>query len=266
MLQIKNPHSRDCLISFDPEPHVYYYKNDKSFHSSVTSFVKEFFSKFDDKQDSIIDKLIKKNYDNKQSIYYQKTVKEIKDMWNNNKNEAAKLGTKLHYCIEQFYNDNYNTIEESVTNTKEWEYFKNFQTNNKHLEAYRTEWEVFDEELDIAGSIDMVFKEDDKYHIYDWKRSKEIKTKGFGNDFGKEPIEHIQNANYWHYSLQLNMYKYILEKNYGIKIDEMHIIVFHPNFENYIDYQLPDLSSEIMSLVESRKRIFLQMQHAQSTL
>jgi ATP-dependent exoDNAse (exonuclease V) beta subunit len=37
---------------------------------------------------------------------------------------------------------------------------------------------IYDKFFQIAGSIDMVFqREDGKYEIFDWKRSKEIKLK-----------------------------------------------------------------------------------------
>ena len=33
---------------------------------------------------------------------------------------------------------------------------KNFTTNS-HLKPYRTEWMIYDKELKLAGSIDMIF-------------------------------------------------------------------------------------------------------------
>ena len=265
MLKTFNAHPRDLLISFDSEPHLYYYKNNKAFHSSVTTFVKEHFPKFDTKKNDIVENLVKKNFENSKSKYYKMNAQQIKDLWSKEGLEAANAGTKLHYNIEQFYNEAH--INEEVKNTKEWEYFENFLQTNKHLIAYRTEWEIYDTELDLAGSIDMVFKDtENKFHIYDWKRSKEIKFNAFNNESGNEPLSHIQNSNYWHYALQLNIYKYILEKHYNINIETMHIVVFHHNFNNYMDYTLPDLSSDVETLVESRKRIFLQIQQEQSGL
>ena len=62
----------------------------------------------------------------------------------------------------------------------EFNYFRNFERDfrekNPGVEAYRTEWMVYYEELKLSGSIDMVFYDTVKceYLIYDWKRSKEI--------------------------------------------------------------------------------------------
>lgn len=265
MLKTINAHPRDLLITFDSEPHLYYYNKSKVFHSSVTTFVKEHFPKFDSKKNDVVDNIVKKNFENVKSKYYKMNAQQIKDLWSKEGLEAANAGTKLHYNIEQFYNESH--VNEDITKTKEWDFFQNFVKANKHLSAYRTEWEVYDTEIDLAGSIDMIFKDNEgKYHIYDWKRSKEIKFSAFNNETGYQPLTHIQNSNYWHYALQLSIYKYILEKHYNINIETMHIVVFHPNFENYMDYHLPDLSCDVETLVESRKRIFLQMQQEQSGL
>ena len=61
----------------------------------------------------------------------------------------------------------------------EYEFFQNFVKDHPHLEAYRTEWCVYDEDLKIAGSIDMVFKDtrNGEFYIYDWKRTKKYHMK-----------------------------------------------------------------------------------------
>ena len=58
--------------------------------------------------------------------------------------------------------------------------------------------------------------EADNFYLFDWKRSKQIKKENRYRK-GKHPLNHLDDANYWHYALQLNIYKYILEKNYIIK-------------------------------------------------
>ena len=58
----------------------------------------------------------------------------------------------------------------------------------------------------------IVFKDKEgKYYVCDWKRSKEIKENNLYEE-GNYPLSHIPNANYWHYTLQLNIYKRIIEK------------------------------------------------------
>jgi ATP-dependent exoDNAse (exonuclease V) beta subunit len=158
----------------------------------------------------------------------------------------------MHYDIECFYN-NIDTSNNSV----EYEYFKAFVKEYRHLKPYRTEWMIYDKELQLAGSIDMIFEnEDGTLSIYDWKRSKEIKKTSPWNKFSKtECIEHIPDTNYWHYCLQLNTYKAILEKNYNKQIKDMYLVCLHPDNKNhsYQRIKVVTLNKEITSLFDLRK-------------
>ena len=40
--------------------------------------------------------------------------------------------------------------------------------------------------------------------------------------------------NYGHYALQLNTYKYILEKRYNKVVKELYLLCLHPNNPTYI--------------------------------
>ena len=144
----------------------------------------------------------------------------------------------------------------------EYNYFINF--TKKHAAdfvPYRTEWMVYDEEVRIAGSIDMLFEdplEEGVLMIYDWKRSKEIKkTSGFDMKYATtECINHLPDSNFWHYSLQLNIYKAIIERNYGKKVTRLMLVCLHPNNKNgdYILVKVPDLQAEVRELFEERKK------------
>jgi ATP-dependent exoDNAse (exonuclease V) beta subunit len=122
------------------------------------------------------------------------------------------------------------------------------------LVPYRSEWEVWSEEYKLAGSIDMVFyrKSDDSYVIYDWKRSKEIKMENSWES-GHPPLDHLPNANYWHYTLQLNTYRWFLETYYGLKISDMYLIILHPDNSNYQRFKLNRLETEIQNMLDDRK-------------
>ena len=73
---------------------------------------------------------------------------------------ASEAGTKMHYDIECFYNDLPDVeIDEDCV---EWDYFTDFENEiGQHLTPYRTEMMVWDKELRLAGSIDMIFENPD---------------------------------------------------------------------------------------------------------
>lgn len=247
-LKTKYPHERDAHISFDEGPHIYTIKG-VSDYTSVTTWNHNHFKPFD--ADAIIDKMMNSPKWS-QNKYFGKTKEEIKALWDTNRNQAAGAGTKLHYDIECFYNK-----QENENESIEYEYFKNFHEDYNSLVPYRTEWMIYDEELKLAGSIDMTFiDKDGNLEIYDWKRSKEIKKSPSFNQYAiNSIIEHLPDTNYWHYSLQLNTYKAIIEKNYNKKIKGMYLVIFHPNFPNYRRIKVGDLSYEIDQLFKERKQL-----------
>ena len=64
-------------------------------------------------------------------------------------------------------------------------------------------------------------------------------------------INDIPDTNYWHYALQLNIYKYILEKKYNKQVTDMYLVILHPNNSNnnYIRLAIPNLNNTILKLV-----------------
>tara|TARA_Y100000816_G_C26105184_1_gene586985 strand:- start:504 stop:1274 length:771 start_codon:yes stop_codon:yes gene_type:complete len=249
-LEKQNPHELDQHITFDEAPHIYTIKGNSNF-LSVTTWNKSMFEKFD--ADKVIENMMKSSKwpDSK---YFNMTKEEIKKSWKDNGQEASSSGTKMHANIEKFYNG-LEVRDESV----EYEYFLSFYEDHKDIyTAYRTEWMIYDEELEFAGSIDIVFKDKDgNICLGDWKRSKEIKKTAFGNKCSTNPlIDHIPDSNYWHYSLQLNTYKAILEKNYSVKIKDLFIICLHPENKNnsYMKFKIPDLQEEVKVLFKERKK------------
>jgi ATP-dependent exoDNAse (exonuclease V) beta subunit len=247
MLAHKNPHERDACISFEEGPHIYTIDGDSDY-TSVTTFNHRHFEGFD--ADAIITKMMsRKNWSN--SKYFGQTPEQIKEGWEANRDAAATAGTKMHYDIECYYND-----IPHENNSVEYTYFKNFLAAFPDLRPYRTEWMIWDKELKLAGSIDMVYENPDgSLMIYDWKRSKGIvKTTPWAKSSTTECIEHIPDTNFWHYSLQLNTYKALIEKNYGKKVTDLYLVCLYPENKNYQMMRVPNLQSEVSDLFEMRLR------------
>jgi ATP-dependent exoDNAse (exonuclease V) beta subunit len=116
---------------------------------------------------------------------------------------------------------------------------------------------VFKEDIKLAGSIDMIYlKPDGTLAIYDWKRAKEMK---YENSFqsGLPPLDHLPDTNYWHYSLQLNIYRRILEEFYGVVVSELALVVLHPNNDNYRVIMLNRMDDEVTDMFEARRAALL---------
>lgn len=284
-LEIRNKHSRDNAITFTEEDHTYYI-NGQKLDTSCTSVIKKFFDPFDALK--IANKLSYRLKNKKNSQYFGMTGENIVEMWK----KETDLGTMLHANVEFLMNsyktnfpfDQYEFAQDEIM--LEMQYFTNFVEDfidSGIIEPYRTEWLVYDEAIGVAGSIDIVFEEKKaipselfaendegtwiknrqkkikpgdsgrRFWIFDWKRSKELKYKAYekGN-VCKIPGSFIDDCNFSSYSLQLNLYRTILEKNYDIDIAGMALVVIHPNSDNYKVHLVPFLNSEMDYIYKDR--------------
>ena len=272
ILKNKNTHPRDNLINFYSRGHKYEILNDrKSKYMSVTTWNHKHFPKFD--ADAVIENIFKSKSWGPDNKYWGMTADQIKQTWKSSGDAAATTGTSLHERIEYFMNDkrfsfdythkelyeiymcdNRNKIDTQI----EWEYFLHFVRDHPELKPYRTEWMIFEEDLKIAGSIDMVYENPDgTLSIYDWKRTKEITKYNNWNKFATNPlIGYLHDTNFWHYALQLNTYKAILERKYDKIVSKLCLVRLHPDAEEqtYELIEVPILTSEITDLFEERQK------------
>ena len=244
-LEKLNSHPRDIHIRFEEEGHKYFIDDDDNYISGTT-FIHKLFPVFNPQ---LVAEKIKLT--NKKEEYKNMTVEEIVDYWKQNGIDASAAGTTTHLNIELYSNGV--AVDD---NSEEFKMFLQFRKDYPYLKPYRTEWTIYDRKLRLAGSIDMVYIDtrDNSYHIYDWKRAKEFKTPDRYTDMGYPPVNNLPNVNRYHYFLQLNLYKYILEKNYNIKIKSLFLCRFHPNSKTYELLQCDDLSSEIKKTVAIRRK------------
>lgn len=244
-----NAHPRDEFISFEEGPHIYTVNGERGTYKSVTTWNHSHFPHFD--SEGILDNIMNsKKKDNPSYKYYGMTREQIKQMWDENRDNAASAGTKMHYDIECFYNgmgiDN---------NSIEYSYFYKFVQDFPELKPYRTEWMVFHEDIKISGSIDMIYENPDgTLQIYDWKRCQEISYENMNGECATTScISHLPNTNFWHYSLQLNVYKRILEEKYGKQVTNLCLVCLHPNNRAYDRIDVPILNKEMDHLFALRK-------------
>lgn len=246
-LATTNPHPRDKDIFLDEPTHTYTINGESGNHMSVTRWIHGLFPAFD--ADAIIDKMMSSAKWPKNK-YFGMTKEEIKEGWNKNGREASEAGTKLHEDIEYFWNN-----EPRDNDSIEYGYFKKFVAQYGHLKPWRTEMMVYHDEWGFAGSIDMIFENPDgSLDIYDWKRSKAIRKDNMFECATEECISHLPNANFWHYALQLNTYKAILEDKYGKRVNGLYLVCLHPNNANksFIRFKVPHLAMEMEDLLALR--------------
>ena len=216
-------------------------------------------------------------------VLYEELYKKVVALWD----WGSRSGTALHRAIE-LYLDNPRTIptHNPVYLTLEFQYFLNFfrdvfmHGNNRIV---RSELRVADWRDDrdgtyveerarhpqcpealrellcatyCAGSVDLIYRDvtapENELMIADWKRSKKIWEKASGDKCGRGPCAEVPDCNLYHYYLQLNLYAYLVEANTHYKVTKLTILVFHPNNDNYVPYDVPDYRVVIHNMLLDR--------------
>ncbi|MFP4401898.1 MAG: PD-(D/E)XK nuclease family protein [Candidatus Nanoarchaeia archaeon] len=232
-------HLRNKRISFDENSHTYYVDSSQV-SQSVTQFVSQFFKEFDTHE--VIEKWYSYWQSNENSKYYAMAKEEISTYWKKTGDDARDRGTQIHRAIEEY------ELLGKMSQSREFEQYLEFKKES-NIQILGIEWRIFDEELDIAGTVDCIAKDNSsgEIYIFDWKRVKEIKETSPDNAL--YPLEHLANSNYWKYALQLNMYKYILEKHYNMKISGTYLVQLHDELEEFNKVKVVNMEYEIQKMV-----------------
>ena len=181
-------------------------------------------------------------------------MEEILQMWHAHGQEKANMGTDAHYQIELWLNcDCCRDDELEVGHALQ---FIGTTLADLQAKAFRTEWRIFGEAEDLAGSIDFVARlPGGSLAIVDWKRSDKLRksTRAFSyNERMAEPLDNLQDCKIAVYALQLNIYRWLLETYYGEHIEVMILVSVHPQVPFVT--AVPDLRLEVSYLMAERRR------------
>ena len=239
---VRNRHSRDNKISFREKEHIYLVDNTPL--DSVTNFVKNCFPEFN------------ADYHAARKAEALGITKEaVLEMWEEKGRESREKGTEMHKKIEDYY------LGKNPSSDETFDLFRIF-ANKVTLKPYRTEWSIYDWKQKIAGTIDFIDYQNGVYTIYDWKRSDKLIAKNGlpikNSLYGEKalpPIEHLDDSPYYHYALQLSLYKYILEKNYGLIVSKLRLGIFHPSYNKPYVLEIPYLKNEIDTLFNLKSEV-----------
>ena len=177
---------------------------------------------------------------------------EIRQKWKANAEDASNRGTWMHLTFELWLNR-----DPVPMGGPEMALFQKFVRTLDGLTAYRTEWEIWGLEENLAGSIDFVAQaEDGSLVLMDWKRCKCLRDK-FSCRYRtmSAPLDHLDDCSGEHYRLQLNCYRYLLEKYYGHKVSRMMVVCTHAdNGDEAFVHEVPLLEAETNYLMWWQRR------------
>lgn len=236
----------------------YYTCKDKPVGISVTRFIAEYENEFD--QLNVAQKCAEKE---------NKSVSEILAQWKYKADFACAKGTTCHeyaqtlWSEEQYKIDRFDESKEYYNAIEKIQYqADNFYNDYQdHLEHLQDELVVGSEEYDIASAIDHLFynKLTGGLVLVDYKTNSFLK--GYNDDIKnrkytkkmKVPLHKIDDDALHHYYIQLSIYRFLIEKYTGLKVDEMFIVYMSENIENYEIIEIPYLKEEVEKILENRR-------------
>jgi hypothetical protein len=95
---------------------------------------------------------------------------------------------------------------------------------------------VFSEELEVAGTVDLLVYNSDngECNIFDWKTSKKIDCNGRKQAI-TQACAGLKDCRFDQYSLQLSMYSYLLENYHDIKVANQYMVQLTDTEANCIE-------------------------------
>lgn len=220
-------------LIFKPEYHEYVSLDDEPIQwISVTSFISHFKPKFDASTQAV------KSAKNKKSKWFGMTPEDIQKAWTGEAKRATDLGTWYHNQRESDLCELESIQREGITVPVVKPLEENgvkYAPDQKLKDGVYPEHLVYLKSAGLCGQSDYVEVVNGKVNILDYKTNKEIKSEGYTNWEGitskmYAPVNHLDDCNLNHYSLQLSLYMYmILKHNPHLKPGKL--IIHHIKFE-----------------------------------
>ena len=200
-------------IIFNELPHTYNYNglDCKSVTTIIGSYKKDF------EKDKIAF-----FYGRKHGI----PVDDVIEMWDIERDRASNVGSHVHKYMELSWNGKLYTESEDNLPSSLVSICNQFinQSKNK-LIPVRSEFIIGDLNKRVCGMVDQIFYnvKAEEYQIWDWKTNKKMR---YSSEFGNKMINglsHLDECEMNTYSLQLALYKKIIQENTNIVLGDSYI-------------------------------------------
>jgi len=190
---------------------------------------------------------------------------QVKEEWDQNNLYSTTIGSMLHKYIENFYNckklpfegelkklrsDHKTKILETLP--KLVNQFHAFVKDCSFLHSVKNEFVIGDiGDTNVCGMMDMLCynEQTEQFEILDFKTNKKMtKTSKYGKLLF--PFDNMSEGEINEYTIQLNVYKHIIEKHTSVNIDKMKIIWFNTNNESYELFELESIQDKIAQMFD----------------
>lgn len=200
-------------------------------------------------------------------IIFDKTRKEIQKGYDDERNKSCERGTKIHSNFEEMY---YTSEKQDL---KKFGLGGVFTCKKGYCELdlekgvypeFLVSLKSSDGILRVAGQIDLLIKDGNDIIIVDYKTNKEIKKHSYfdKNKFSrimmKYPLNNIEDCNFYHYSLQLSTYAYLLQQiKPELNIKKLMLIHIDHN-DKITEYTVDYLKNDVERMLKHYKKLLKQ--------
>lgn len=247
-------------FTFEEEPHIYWWIDSngqrRQAENSMTQLIHKNTNPFDAERIAPFS-----------ARKLHMTTQQVLDMWAFENKLSTTKGTYIHKYMEEKWlgHEGYHYPVQDVINefgydvlADKWDKLtaigdKFYNDFKDKIEPIGLELVVGDEDYSLCGSVDFLArdKKTGEILILDYKSNKEIKTANQYKQYMLGNLSHLDDINYIHYSLQLNGYQHIIEKNTNLKLNNTHYLVWiNEKNDDYVIYTTKDLKREAIQMIQ----------------
>jgi hypothetical protein len=239
-------------VTFFDEPHKYYWEVKELI--SATTIIHRYKEEFNEDY-----------WSQSKSDQFRVSQRDILRAWNFINKKGTIKGSSIHdYAENLFQNKKFEYPKQTILNEFGFDPIKKeYDITRKHVDKFygdvqgklipiKTELVVYDKETLIGGMLDILFYNvrAQEFQIWDYKTNKKLSLKTERRLANELFV--LDDSDLSIYSLQLGLYKYIIEKNTGIKLGKSYLVWFSHNNENYEIIETKDYSYFVDILIKNR--------------
>lgn len=141
--------------------------------------------------------------------------------WKEISDTALDLGTRTHKWIEDYYNGEKPAYPDDPILLDRVNKFEEIHREKLYrFTPVKQEFRVFSRKWGIAGTMDELFKLNSRYYVGDWKTNKKFTTDEDSEGRKQKllyPFEDLWDNSLNGYSIQLSLYRLILQEEAGFE-------------------------------------------------
>ena len=109
---------------------------------------------------------------------------------------------------------------------------------------------LYDEEVKVAGTADLIYEHKNEFTIGDFKTNKRFRFSSLYSERLKDPVSHLHNCEFNLYGLQLSLYAYLYEQMSGKRCRKC--VIFYLKDDRFLSYHVNYMKSEVEAILANK--------------